>query len=535
MSRFRFNPFNGMVSRYALAVVVAGAGILLRYALTALVGEGLPTYIVFYPPVMVAALLAGLGPGLLATGLAAIWAAYWLLPPAGLAVENLRDAVGLVLFLGMGVFMSTVAELYRRTRSKAAEYDKEQALRETRLQKEFLAGILERASQPFAVGYPDGRLGLMNQAFEQLTGYRAEELRSPNCSGTLTPPELHDVDRLKLEELRLTGQPVRYETELMRKDGTRVYVERLVHLVNDPAGNPEYYYSFFTDITERKKTEAALRKSEAALQLVNTQLQAVNEQLRLSNETLEQRVAARTAELERRMAQLRALAGQLTRVEAQERWRLAAVLHDGLQQLLVGARIRLEILRSHSKGCAPSDDLQGVLDLLAESLSVSRSLTVELCPPALNQAGLADALQWLGRWFAEKQGLAVHIRADPAVRVEGEEMRIALFQAVRELLFNVVKHAGVKEASVTLDRDDAGAVRITTWDTGAGFHPAEVRAREGTTGGFGLFSLRERLELLGATLTVESSPGQGSRFTILAPLQSRQTQPTPKIVFPPKA
>ena len=250
------------VLRYgvALAAVVAGFG--LHVALTAWIGPGLATYTTFYPAVMVAALLGGFGPGLLATALTGLTTAYWILPPAGLSIASPVDRAGLVLFTGMGLFMSTVAELYRRDRHKAAAYDQETALREARREKEFLAGVLERASQPFAVGYPDGRLGLCNRAYEHLTGYSAEELHAVDWATTLTPPEWRELERQKLEELQLSGQPVRYEKEYARKDGTRVPIELLVHLVKDAADEPEYYYSFLTDITGRKRAEEALRQSE---------------------------------------------------------------------------------------------------------------------------------------------------------------------------------------------------------------------------------------------------------------------------------
>ena len=75
--------------------------------------------------------------------------------------------------------MSFLADYLRHARDKAAAYDREQALRDIRQQQEFLARVLERSSQPFAVGYPDGRLGLFNPAFEQLTGYTAHELLPP--------------------------------------------------------------------------------------------------------------------------------------------------------------------------------------------------------------------------------------------------------------------------------------------------------------------------------------------------------------------
>ncbi|MGD0744710.1 MAG: PAS domain S-box protein [Verrucomicrobiota bacterium] len=252
--------------RYGLAFVAVAAGFGLRLALTAWIGPGLPTYITFYPAVMVAALLAGFGPGLLATALADLTAACWILPPAGqFAVASPVERLGLMLFAGMGVFMSAVAEFYRRDRRKAAAYNREMALRETRREKEFLADVLEHASQPFAVGYPDGRIGLCNRAYEQLTGYSEEELRAFDWATTLTPPEWRELERQKLEELHLSGQPVRYEKEYLRKDGTRVPVELLVHLMKDAGGKPEYYSSFLTDITERKRVQTVLRESEDRL------------------------------------------------------------------------------------------------------------------------------------------------------------------------------------------------------------------------------------------------------------------------------
>ncbi len=253
--------------RYGLAFVAVAAGFGLRLALTAWIGPGLPTYITFYPAVMVAALLAGFGPGLLATVLTGLTVAYWILPPEGFfVIASPVDRVGLMLFTGMGLLMSVVAEFYRRDRRKAAAYDREVALRETRREKKFLATVLEHASQPFAVGYPDGRLGLCNRAYEQLTGYTAEELRAIDWATALTPPEWRELERQKLEELHRNGEPVRYEKEYIRKDGTRMPIELLVHLVKDAEGRPDYYYSFLTNITERKRAEVALASQRKELQ-----------------------------------------------------------------------------------------------------------------------------------------------------------------------------------------------------------------------------------------------------------------------------
>jgi PAS domain S-box-containing protein len=156
---------------------------------------------------MTIALLAGFGPGLLATLLSGLLVEYWVLEPIGqFSVASPADRLGLVLFMVMGVFMSAVAGLYRRTRDKAEAYDRELALGASRREQLFLAQVLELSSQPFAIGYLDGRLGLFNHAFEQLTGYSGEELRAFDWSVQLTPPEWKELERRHLEELHRTGR-----------------------------------------------------------------------------------------------------------------------------------------------------------------------------------------------------------------------------------------------------------------------------------------------------------------------------------------
>ena len=130
-------------------------------------------------------------------------------------------------------------------------------------ENDFLGGLVQASSQPIVVGFWDGSLGLCNNAFEELTGYSAEELRNVTWDKTLTPPEWREMERAKLREQLITRQPIRYEKEYIRKDGTRVPIELLVHLVPDSDGNPKFYYTFLTDITERKQAQESLRRSDA--------------------------------------------------------------------------------------------------------------------------------------------------------------------------------------------------------------------------------------------------------------------------------
>ena len=244
--------------------------------------------------------------------------------------------------------------------------------------------------------------------------------------------------------------------------------------------------------------------------------QRIEEELRGLTEFLEERVKERTAMAEKRAAQLQAMALELARAEQRERRRLAQVLHDHLQQLLAVARMRVGLLADETRSRKLRAALEEVDGLLDESIAASRSLTVELSPPVLYDAGLAPALEWLATQVQEKHGLAVAVEADRGAEPASEDTKAFLFHAARELLFNVVKHARVGRASVRLS-SCGGEVALEVRDAGAGFDPAELGPGGDRVSGFGLFSIRERLEALGGRIAIESAPGQGACFTLFAP------------------
>jgi len=214
---------------------------------------------------------------------------------------------------------------------------------------------------------------------------------------------------------------------------------------------------------------------------------------------------------------LRALAIELTLAEQRERRRLADVLHDGLQQLLVAARLRAHML------CRADDPevrrgAEEIVGLLAEGLTDSRTLMRELSPPTLQKGELLPALEWLIGWMAEKHHLTVGL-ARPAVPLPtlSEDLAVLLYQAVRELLLNAVKHAHVQAAELTVVQEGP-TLTLTVADAGTGFDPLCLRVAGGTEGGFGLLGIRERLELVGGRLEIESAPGRGSRLTLTVPI-----------------
>jgi PAS domain S-box-containing protein len=227
---------------------------------------------------------------------------------------------------------------------------------------------------------------------------------------------------------------------------------------------------------------------------------------------------------EKRAEQLQALAAELVRAEQKERRRLAQILHDHLQQLLVGAKFQAGVIGARASAADVRQDVQQLVETLDEAVRASRSLSADLSPPILHEKGLAAGLEWLGRQMHQKHGLMVEVETETAAEPIAEQVRLLLFEAVRELLLNVVKHALVDRAKVRLRTLQDGDLEVEVSDTGIGYNPLQVDTATPTTGGFGLFSIRERLGYLGGWMTIDAAPGRGSRFTLVAPSHPASAQ-----------
>jgi PAS domain S-box-containing protein len=268
---------------------------------------------------------------------------------------------------------------------------------------------------------------------------------------------------------------------------------------------------------KRKRAEDALERAKEDLeQRVQERTADLSHAIDSLQTEVEARILAENA-LRDRSNQLRELASELILAEQRERRRMAKVLHDDLQQLLVGARFQLSPLQ-RSKDRTVQDAVSTVNELLSQSVEISRTLTSELSPPILYEGGLTPALEWLGRWMQDKHGLTVQLRSDHDENGgEPDDIKVLLFEAVRELLLNVVKYAGVNSAIVEVkSREDL--LQITVRDEGRGFDPAEL-TRQGFSGGHGFFGIRERIESFGGSLVINSRPGFGSSLIMAVPVQ----------------
>lgn len=247
-------------------------------------------------------------------------------------------------------------------------------------------------------------------------------------------------------------------------------------------------------------------------------LKETNEGLRRAKNRLErenEESRRHERELIQHRSRLRALAAEVMMAEERERRRIATQVHDRIGQHLAATRLHLGLLYKERPHCCLLDRIQAFEPLIDQAIQDTRSLTFEISPPILYEMGLVPAVEWLVDEMAERHGLTVRFTHS----VDGDPLpegpRVTAFQVIRELVFNVVKHADVDSANVRLWREP-GAVGLEVQDAGAGFSPDRCNGR--SNGGFGLFSIRERMLSIGGRLDLFSHPGAGTRVRIKIPL-----------------
>jgi two-component system, chemotaxis family, CheB/CheR fusion protein len=284
-----------------------------------------------------------------------------------------------------------------------------------------------------------------------------------------------------------------------------------------PQQNPLYDYRIeydFEEIGRRVMLLNAQRLADSDLILlaVNdiTEREHYEQELYALTEQLEERVKKRTAEVQ-------SLALQLTMAEHEERGRISQILHDDLQQQLFSIQMQLGFLHDTKNEAARDQEIQEIKEGVVKAIETTRRLSVDLSPPILQNEGLTEAIGWLSRQMCQRYRLTVKLQAEGSFPVPERDRRVLLFQMIRELLFNVVKHAGVLHVTVNL-RQEEGAYRIEISDEGIGFDPEQISATGESPNHQGIANVGHQLHLIGGRLEVESTPGQGTRMTIIAPV-----------------
>lgn len=363
--------------------------------------------------------------------------------------------------------------------------DRRQAEEALRVSEARFRGIFENAGIGIGMTDLDGRLIMVNAALARMLGYSSDELLAMSVNDITHPADLQLEQPLVREVVAGRRSGYEIQKRYQRKDGTLVWVDLHCTLIHDARGRPVCAVATIQDVTRNKHAEAVLQKAR---------------------NDLEVRVKERTAKL-------RKLAAELTRAEHRERRRIADILHDDLQQHLVGMQCRIAGRKHGSRYRLTNGDVEWLLDELAETLSLSRGLTTRLRPPVLYELGLQAALEWLADDMKDRLGLTVTVKGSPSFHLHSDEMRVFAFGAVTELLTNVAKHAGVRAAQVRLRWQGKRWIRIEVVDKGVGFDAAQPTQETK----FGIFSIRERTDAMGGRFEVISQPGKGTCAALMLP------------------
>lgn len=258
----------------------------------------------------------------------------------------------------------------------------------------------------------------------------------------------------------------------------------------------------------QENLERLVAERTADLLEVNEALRAEIDEHRKSKEALAQ---------QRR--QLRRLANEITLLEERERRIIAADLHDGIGQSLALIKSKISDLQGDAIFSGFDKNLSVILNLLDGAIRSTRSLTFEISSPVLYELGLVPAVRWLAGHFLEKHELHVDVKEKDHVPSIRTDLRVLLFKCVRELLINVVKYAQTDSVKVIIEHNKQ-QIRITVQDKGSGFDLDKFNTTAIQEKGFGLFSIKERLEQLDGQMILDSQIGHGTTVTLIAGYES---------------
>ena len=348
--------------------------------------------------------------------------------------------------------------------------------------EERLASLLESAPDAVVITDSDGQIVLVNAQTEALFGYARDELFGHPVEMLLPESvrERHVKHRVGyLDDPRTRPMGIGLELAGIRKDGSEFPVD--ISLSAIETGEARLLTAFIRDITERRAA----------------------------------------ADLQRSLAERRALLEHLVSAGEEERERIAADIHDDSIQAITAAGMRLQMLRRELDDPTQLELLADLEETIELSISRLRHLLFELRPPALDREGLAAAL----RMYIDESRDQTHatFRLADALRSQpDDEARIILYRIAQEALTNVRKHADATEAEVLIaERDGGFLVRIS--DDGVGFAPDQTLL---VPGHLGLAAMRERAELAGGRIRIDSAPGTGTVVECWIPSPSNSSRET---------
>jgi PAS domain S-box-containing protein len=388
------------------------------------------------------------------------------------------EALGMTFLISCTPVFNKAGKIHRIIHIANDVTERRQMEQEIREGEERLSIILENLPDAVFAHDLDGRIIQVNKMACTMTGYTRQELTSLTVGdideGSITRKDRETIwRRLKKGDSFLLVNAIH-----RRKDGSHYPAEIRINSI--VLNKQPVMLALAQDVTERKRDE---------------------ERLGIYQE------------------RLKALTAELSMAEEQERRRIAVGVHDNLGQKLAMAKLSLQVLKESVPQQNIRNELGRECDKMDEILADVRALTFELSNPVLYELGLKAAVRgWLENEIKGKAGLKYELASSGEEAELNDDIKVVVFQAIRELSTNTVKHSGAGTVKVNIDSSDSQII-VTVEDDGNGFDTGKLGLPSGTGGGFGLFSIRERLEYLGGQLKIESGPRKGTRITITVPVK----------------
>ena len=348
-------------------------------------------------------------------------------------------------------------------------------LKQITVSKNYVDKIIESMADMLIVVNSEGIIEKVNRATLDLLGYEERELIGKKVDVIFDGAK---TDPIFLDEITQTKSVRNLETELAGKGTQRISVSLSGSLISDSVG----IVCVAQDNTERRRAEEMLRKSARELR-------------RLSSKILE--------------------------AQENERKRVARELHDGIGQALTGIKFALEngVRRLKETETAPHFKvLDDIVPLIQATVDETRRIAMGLRPSTLDDIGISETIYWFCQQY---ENIYKNIRILKLIEVEEDQipetLKTVIFRVLQESLNNVAKHSGADRVQLSLQQQ-GDTVKLIVEDNGSGFDSEKPLPQNDTGQGFGLASMRERIELSGGKFTLQSAPGQDTRICAVWPI-----------------
>lgn len=338
--------------------------------------------------------------------------------------------------------------------------------------------IIQKAPSGIALLDKEGWILECNPALQNMLGYDENEL-----TGVLFVQAIHpqDIAQFKNDFKKLINGDIeacRINMRYIHNELHEVWGSTSASIVRDAENQPQFVIAMIEDITTRQQAEE---------KIVNYQ------------------------------KQLQSLTSELSLIEERERRQIATKLHDHVGQVLTMIGIKVEELYAKI-GTSTCDSLvPGIRELVGQTIKSIRSIMFALSPPILYELGLEEAIEWLAEHFSQEYQIKIQVSKDEQPKPLKGERNIILFQSLKELLSNIVKHSQATIVKISIQRA-CNDFRIIVEDNGIGFDINLIDHNKNKIKGYGLFTIYERLEYVGGSMLIESNISQGTKITLLMPM-----------------